>query len=232
MPLSRQVVSLGSLRPTLWGDSAGGLVVTAHGKQSHQGDADVRAAVTHAVARGEQALTWDLPGHGARPGTPADCRITDAATKLSEIWDWASNNFDSLTVFATSMGAYLTLVTAPQDRLDRAEFLSTVVDMKGLVEGLMAAVGVSGDELRARGRVETPDEPLEWDQFDFTTTHQVGQWKVPTRILRGEEDDVVAEQSIRHFCARLGADLTVVPGAAHYFHTPADLAALDRWLAD
>ncbi|MDO5285708.1 MAG: alpha/beta fold hydrolase [Actinomycetia bacterium] len=231
MTIPQQQVRLDTCALTLWGRPSDRLVVTVHGLHSHQGDADTQAAVRQALARNEQALTWDLPGHGVRPGTPEDCRVTDAAAELAQIWDWACARYGRLSVFATSLGAYLALLTARQDRLDAACFLSPVVDMVALVDLLMAAAGTTADEVREKGRVETPAGPLVWDQLDFILTHRVENWIVPTRILRGQHDEVVPERSVHDFCTRFAAELTVVPGAGHHLHRPAELAAVARWLA-
>ena len=55
-------------------------------------------------------------------------------------------------------------------------------------------------------------------------------WEIPTRILYGSEDGLQPIGAIRSFAARTGAEVTVLEGGEHWFHTEEQLAFLDAWI--
>ena len=56
-------------------------------------------------------------------------------------------------------------------------------------------------------------------------------WRVPTRILYGERDELTDMRTITEFAEKSGAALTVMPGGEHWFHTDEQLRFLDRWIS-
>lgn len=217
-------------RAVLTGPPSDSVILAVHGKYSHQADADIQTLMDVAVPRGHQVLTFDLPGHGSRPGSPDELRISDAAGEVAGMWAWAGEHFPRRRCFATSLGAYLSLVSIPADSLEEAWLLSPVTDMGALVRGLMSMFDITEDDLRQQQTITTPVETLDWTQYRFIAEHPVGGWATPIRILRGAHDDLVPPGSIEAFCERTGATLTVAPDSGHYFHTESDLAQLRSWL--
>ena len=104
--------------------------------------------------------------------------------------------------------------------------------MGKLISDMMVRANVSEDELRARREIPLESgETLSWDWLDDVRHHPV-QWTVPTCILYGERDFLTSFETISGFAARTGASLTVMPGGEHWFHTPEQMAFLDRWILE
>ena len=136
----------------------------------------------------------------------------------------------SLTLVSNSIGAFLSMTSLSSRLIDRALFISPVVDMEKLIAGMMEKADITEDELRARKEIPIGfGETLSWDWLCDVRQHPI-QWTVPTRILYGEHDFLTPPETMSEFASRIGAPLTVMPGGEHWFHTPDQMAFLDRWI--
>lgn len=114
--------------------------------------------------------------------------------------------------------------------MDRAWFISPVVDMEGLICSMMRQARVTEAELAKRGEIPTAlGETLSWRYLCYVREHPP-VWRVPTRILYGEHDGLTAPETISAFAVQCHAALTVMPGGEHWFHTEEQLRFLDGWL--
>ena len=135
-----------------------------------------------------------------------------------------------LILIANSIGAFFSMSALSARQIDHALFISPVVDMERLISDMMAWANVTEDELRVRGEIQTDfGETLSWEWLCDVRRHPL-QWAVPTRILYGERDSLTSSETMAAFAARTGAPLTVMPDGEHWFHTPEQMAFLDRWI--
>ena len=115
-------------------------------------------------------------------------------------------------------------------QIEKAYFISPIVDMEALIRGMMARSGVTEEALRARGVIPADSgEALSWEYLCYVRSHPI-RWNAPTEILYGEADALTPYQTAAAFAAAHGAGLTVMPGGEHWFHTDAQLRFLDDWL--
>ena len=113
---------------------------------------------------------------------------------------------------------------------DRACFISPVVDMESLIGNMMQWANVTEQELAQRGEVPTDfGETLSWRYLRYVRQHPIA-WNVPTRILYGEHDNLTSLETVSAFARRHHANLAVMPGGEHWFHTPEQMRFLDQWL--
>ena len=139
---------------------------------------------------------------------------------------------DPLVLIANSIGAFFCMTALSAKHLDRALFISPVVDMEALIAGMMARANVTEEELRTRREIVTDSgETLSWDWLCDVRSHPL-RWTVPTRILYGERDFLTPHETMSRFASRIGAPLTVMPGGEHWFHTPEQIAFLDTWIGE
>ena len=61
-------------------------------------------------------------------------------------------------------------------------------------------------------------ETLSWKYLCYVREHPIS-WKIPTRILYGEKDALTSMETIKAFAEKNNAELTVMPGGEHWFHT-------------
>ncbi len=137
---------------------------------------------------------------------------------------------DFLTLIANSIGAFFSLSSLDETLVDRACFISPVVDMEKLIANMMQWANVTERELTEKGEIPTDfGETLSWAYLCYVREHPI-DWRVPTRILYGAQDNLTSLETISAFAEKLGAALTVMPEGEHWFHTPEQMRFLDAWL--
>lgn len=96
----------------LWGCPADRVIIAVHGSQSHKADEPIRilAENTDAMAGGCQVLSFDLPEHGARRDEAALCKVQTCVAELAAVMRWARARWQSVSLFANSIGAYFSLM--------------------------------------------------------------------------------------------------------------------------
>ena len=155
----------------------------------------------------------------------AGAEIRAAVTELQR-------RFGGVILIANSIGAFFALNAGVEECVEKAYFISPVVDMEKLIRGMMALEGVSEAELKEKDViVTTSGEELSWEYLHYVREHPI-RWNVPTRILYGENDALVDYETISAFAEKHGSDVTVIRCGEHWFHTPEQLAFLDGWIAD
>ena len=137
-----------------------------------------------------------------------------------------------LTLIANSIGAYFSLSALDEALVDRAYFISPVVDMETLILDMMRWANVTEAELAEKGEIAADfGETLSWRYLGYAREHPVS-WRVPTAILYGEHDNLTSMETISAFARRHSAGLTVMPGGEHWFHTAEQMRFLDDWLRE
>lgn len=137
---------------------------------------------------------------------------------------------DHIILIAHSIGAYFSLSALGKTLVDRAYFISPVVDMERLILDMMRWANVTEAELAERSEIATDfGETLSWRYLCYAREHPVS-WRAPTAILYGEHDNLTSMETISAFARRHGAGLTVMPGGEHWFHTAEQMRFLDGWI--
>lgn len=95
---------------------------------------------------------------------------------------------------------------------------------------MMGWAGVTEEALRARGEIPTSfGQTLSWDYLVWVREHPVHTWRCPTRILMGGGDSMTPRRTAEEYARRHSAELTVLEGGEHWFHTTEQLTALREW---
>ncbi|MBQ9007986.1 MAG: alpha/beta hydrolase [Clostridia bacterium] len=137
---------------------------------------------------------------------------------------------DRIILIANSIGAFFSMNAGIDTMIEKAYFISPVVDMEKLITDMMGWANVSEAELRAKGRISTSfGEDLSWEYLSYVRNHPI-HWTVPTQILYGSEDNLTSPETIRGFAERHRATLTVMDGGEHWFHTKEQMRFLDDWI--
>ncbi|MBQ9493918.1 MAG: alpha/beta hydrolase [Oscillibacter sp.] len=157
--------------------------------------------------------------------------VTPWETKgeIRAAYDDLLDRFGRVSVIANSIGAYFTMNALQETRVERALFISPIVDMERLITDMMSRAGVTEAELQARGNVDTESGQLSWEYLQYVRAHAL-RWTAPTWILYGEHDDLTPRDVIESFADRRRAALTVMEGGEHLFHTEAQEAFLGDWV--
>lgn len=136
----------------------------------------------------------------------------------------------SLVLVANSIGAYFSMCASAETLIDRAYFISPIVDMEKLICKMMAWAGVTEQERAEKSEIPTEfGETLSWNYLCYVREHPL-HWGVPTCILYGGRDSLTSPETVTAFAERAGAELTVMPDGEHWFHTQRQLQFLDSWI--
>lgn len=228
--MQKQALKIEGIPAIVWGEPSVRVYICVHGKLSCKEEARGFAAI--AAQKGFQALSFDLPAHGERKNENYPCAVWNAVHDLGIIGDYAKQNWRSLRLYGSSLGAYFSLLAYKDLPLQKCLFLSPILDMERLIQKMMQAAGVSEQALRERREIPLPTgEPLSWEYYRYAKEHPVARWEAPTSILYGAEDTLTERDVIERFAKRFHCDLTVLEGGEHWFHTAEQLAVLNQWFA-
>lgn len=167
----------------------------------------------------------EVIGLDYRSQTPWDAKI-EFRTFFAE----KKKQCKHLTLIANSIGAYFSLSSLDETLVDNALFISPVVDMENLICNMMQWSNVTEHDLAEKQEITTDfGETLSWEYLCYVRKHPI-IWNVPTCILYGEHDNLTSIETVSAFAKQHHADLTVMPGGEHWFHTEEQMQFLDRWL--
>ncbi len=97
---------------------------------------------------------------------------------------------------------------------------------------MMAGAGVTEAELEQKGVIPASyEEDLSWEYLCWVRAHPL-RWTASTEILYGSLDTFTSRKTAEAFAKAHGADLTVMEGGEHWFHTEAQMAFLDAWIRE
>lgn len=219
-------VSMGGIPALLYGDSAQRGYLFLHGQMGRKEEAEAFAQVV--CSKGYQVLAIDLPGHGERQGRGEELVPWTAVPEIRAAWEWAERRWDTVSLRANSIGACFAGLAV--DRPARALLVSPILDMEGLILTMMGWAGVTEEQLRERGEISTSfGQTLSWRYLCWVREHPVHTWTCPVHILYGGKDNMTPRRTVEAYARRHNAQLTVLEGGEHWFHTPEQLAALREW---
>ena len=114
--------------------------------------------------------------------------------------------------------------------IDKAFFISPIVDFEKLISDMIDWAGTSESELEKRKIIPVDfGEDLSWDYLQYVRNHKIS-WDVPTEILYGSNDHLQSIDTIQEFAMKEAAKLTIMEGGEHWFHTDEQMNFLDQWL--
>ena len=135
-----------------------------------------------------------------------------------------------LILIANSIGAFFSLISLDETMVDKAYFISPVVDMEKLILTMLQWANAPEQELAKRSEIPTGfGETLSWRYLCYVREHPV-VWRVQTDILYGARDNLTSQETVTAFAKQCYARLTVMPDGEHWFHTEQQLDFLDHWI--
>ena len=169
-----------------------------------------------------------------------DCKVIGLDYKPFSPWETGKEiheavvgfktEFESIILIANSIGAFFSMNSNLNGLIEKAYFISPVVNMEKLICDMMKWANVTEAELEQRKIIPTDfGEELSWEYLCYVREHPLN-WQVPTSILYGEKDNLTSLENIRAFAEKQGASLTVMKGGEHWFHTEEEMKFLDEWI--
>lgn len=217
----------------MWGEPSEKVIIAIHGDQSNKMDTPIELFAKAALSGGYQVVSFDLPEHGERKNEDIPCKVQNCIKDLGVIMDYVKRKWKHISLFANSIGAYFSLLAYKSEGLENVWFLSPVVNMQRIIENMMMWFQVTKEQLEKERIISLPiGKHLYWDYYCYVKEHPIVEWKVPTNILYGSKDDLCDQEIIVNFAKKFSCKLKVVQDGEHYFHTPQQLQALNKWLEE
>lgn len=150
--------------------------------------------------------------------------------EILAVYDRVRETYDCVYLIANSIGAYFAMYALQDRAIEKALFISPVLDMERLILDMMDWANVFEKDLREKGEIPAEfGETLSWEYLCFVRDHPIA-WNVPTEILYAGNDHLVSRQTVNAFVQNHNAHLTVMENGEHWFHTVKQLAFLDDWM--
>lgn len=173
----------------------------------------------------EICSAYDVYGLDYKGATPWETK-----EEILQEYEGLRKKYDSVLLIANSIGAYFSMNALANKGLERAFFISPIVNMEKLILDMMMWAGVTEDELREQQEIVTTfGETLSWKYLCYVRENPVA-WNTPTDILYAGKDNLTAYETILKFAKDTSSSLKVMEDGEHWFHTDEQLAFLDAWL--
>ncbi|MGN0807440.1 MAG: alpha/beta hydrolase [Candidatus Coproplasma sp.] len=154
----------------------------------------------------------------------------EAKSEFSRFYDLNSRGYDSVILIANSIGAFFSMNALAEKKIDKALFISPIVNMEKLITDMMTWANVTESELKSKGEIPTNfGETLSWEYLCYVRNNPI-EWSIPTCILYGERDNLTSIDTMTQFANQIGATLTVMKSGEHWFHTDEQMEFLDNWI--
>ena len=154
----------------------------------------------------------------------------DFQKEFSNFIDNIYIKYKKISIIANSIGAYFTMISLGNKDIEKAFFVSPIVDMEKLITDMMFLENITEKELYKKKEIKTSfGEILSWDYLTFARKNPI-EWNIPTYILYGENDDLTSYETILNFTNKSKANLTIMKGGEHWFHTDEQIEFLNNWI--
>ena len=154
----------------------------------------------------------------------------DFQKEFSNFIDNIYIKYKKISIIANSIGAYFTMLSLTNKNIEKAFFISPIVDMEKLITDMMVSENITEEELYKKKEIKTSfGETLSWKYLTFVRKNPI-EWNIPTYILYGENDDLTSYETILNFTNKSKANLTIMKGGEHWFHTDEQIEFLNNWI--
>lgn len=171
-------ITLKGIPALLIGEPSHKVYLYVHGKMGSKEEA--LAFAEQACPAGYQVLAIDLPEHGERKNGPERLLPWVVTPELQFMDQYARVHWRQVSLRATSIGAWFSMLALQEKALRRALFVSPIVDMEDLIGRMMQQANVTEEQLKAAG------DPHNFRGDAFVAVSLLGagasaRWRTPRR---------------------------------------------------
>ena len=226
----RQEFMIAGIPAIAWGDSTDKVYISVHGQNGHKEEAEFLSEIV--CAQGWQVLSFDLPEHGVRGAESNLFNPWTVVPELQKIMEYAKTKWSTRAIYGNSIGAWFSMQAFKDEVFVKCLFVSPILDMQRLIEGMMGWAGVTIEQLKKKKTIKTAfGQTLSWEYLLYAQNNAISRWQSPTHILYADKDNLTERCVVDEFVKRFNCHLTVMDGE-HWLHTPQQLEFLAEWVRD
>lgn len=223
----KKYFNIGATPAVTYGEESDKLFIVIHGLGGNKEEAERFAKV--AVCYGYQVLAADLPKHGERRDG-VNFVPWEVIPELQAVLSYAKEKHSRLSIRATSIGAYFSLLAYRGENFEKCLLVSPLLDMVEMINSLMAAAGVSEERLKAESEIETEfGQTLSYKYLCYARERKVEKISDKTSILYASGDETVPRFTVENFAKENDCDLRILSGFEHWLHTAEEISAMESW---
>lgn len=150
--------------------------------------------------------------------------------QIKAVYDNVAKEYEHISIIANSIGAYFAMCALQDCVIEKALFISPILNMERMILDMMQWANVAEEELCEKGEIPTDfGETLSWEYLMFVRQNRI-EWDISTEILYAERDNLTSRSTVDAFIAKHKANLTVMENGEHWFHTEEQIDYLDKWM--
>ncbi len=220
--MKTEEIFIGSVPVAVYGEDTGRAFLFVHGQGGNKEEAERFAKIAQGF--GYQVFGVDLPEHnGRRDG--ARLLPWVVVPELTAVMQHIKSRAKSVLVRANSIGAWFSLLAFAGEDIEKYLLVSPLLDMENMIGGMMRAAGVSEDQLEEKKEIGD----LSWEYLCWVRENPVRMPGGKISILYAENDEVIPRHTVDAFAVKSGGALCVMDGGEHWFHTPEQIAFMEKW---
>lgn len=228
MSVLKREIKISHIPAIIWGRDSRRLYLYIHGQGGNKEEANQIAET--ACKHGYQILSVDLPEHGSRKGGTSSFDPWHILPELKTVMDFAKGRWEEISLFAVSIGCWFSMLGFQGEYLKNSLFVSPVLDMKQLTLKMMDWTNVSEARLKQEFIIETSfGQTLSWEYWQYVLEHPIEKWGIPTKILYGENDNLIDYGTVEQFSCQYNCNVTVMEDGEHWFRTEQQLEFMCNW---
>ena len=229
--MGKERIQIGHIPAVIYGKKSDKLCLYVHGRQSCKEEAEKLAPLLEPY--GYQILSFDLPEHGERKDGKTEFSVQNCVYDLQFLWNSIMENYDTISLYACSIGAYFSLVAYKKIHFDKCLIVSPILDMERLILNMMKWAGVTHEKLQAEKEIKTSfGETLSWEYYQYVINHPVHIWDSKTFKLYGRNDRLTEKSVLDIFREKHDCSVRIMEKGEHYFHTREQMQFLTEWVED
>ncbi|MEG0366683.1 MAG: alpha/beta hydrolase [Coprobacillus sp.] len=230
--MEKKRIEIKGIPSIIWGVPSDKVIIAVHGNMSNKEDIPIEILANVAVSKNYQVLSFDLPEHGDRKGEETLCKVKECISDLVVIMKYVKDNWDEVSLFANSIGAYFSLLAYQDEQIKNAWFLSPVINMQRIIENMMKWFQIPELQLQQEQAIATPiGQTLYWDYYCYVKENPLTKWNVQTYILYGDKDEMCEKDTVFDFVDKYNSKLQIVENCEHYFCDEYQLNEFEIWLS-
>lgn len=161
----------------------------------------------------------------------SDVNPWEVKDNIGEEFTKITKKYQTIYLIANSIGAFYAYRYLYSFKIEKAFFISPLVNIKRTINKIMKQNKISSERLKQERIIVLDNgQPLSYEFY--VSLNKEHAWNVKTHILYGEKDKIVDQDSIFAFVTRHNSSLTIMKNGEHWFHTPGQLKFIKKWITE